>query len=94
MFLLVIAISFSFILLFLINFVMARYDQLDAAPIYASMNMVMSILCGLILLGERDRYPTANFVGLIIAVVTIVAGTLVLGYKKTQIKTQKVDKAK
>lgn len=60
---------------------MSIYDQIDAIPVFFSMNMIFNIVCGLILLGEADRYPTGNIVGISIGVVITVAGILVLGKK-------------
>ena len=85
----VVAGGSSVFLLVTLNFVMARYEQLDALPIYQSFNMCMTILCGLILLGEADHYTTAKLVGLSLAVLTIVIGILVLGFKKTKVSTEK-----
>ena len=78
----------SVFLVVTLNFVMARYDQLDALPIYQSMNMVMGIVCGLIILGEAERYTMESLVGISIAMLVVALGILVLGFKKTQISNE------
>ena len=87
-FLISIAIFSSVFLIVTLNFVMARYDQLDAMPIYQSMNMVMGIICGLVLLGENERYSHENMIGICIAMIVIIAGIFVLGFKKTLIASE------
>ena len=62
---------------------------MDAMPVYQSFNMVMTILSGLILLGEAESYSTGSLIGLSVAVVVIVAGILLLGVKKTTVSTTK-----
>ena len=87
-FLISIAIFSSIFLILTLNFVMARYDQLDAMPIYQSMNMVMGIICGLVILGEDERYSGESMVGICIAMLVTIAGIFVLGFKKTLIATE------
>ena len=74
-------------LLLLLNFVMAQYDQLDALPIYQSLNMCLSIICGLIILGESEFYSTGSLVGITIFMLVVSAGVILLGFKKTKIAT-------
>ena len=87
-FLVSIAIFSSVFLIVTLNFVMARYDQLDAMPIYQSMNMVMGIICGLVLLGEDERYSRESMIGICIAMLVTIAGIFVLGFKKTLIASE------
>ena len=87
-FLISIAIFSSVFLIVTLNFVMARYDQLDAMPIYQSMNMVMGIICGLVLLGEDERYSCDSMIGICIAMLVTIAGIFVLGFKKTLIASE------
>ena len=47
--------------------------------------MVLSIICGLIMLGEAGRYSTGSLFGLSISMLVIVAGIMILGFKKTSI---------
>ena len=84
-FLAVLASANAVLMMVELNFMMARYAQLDALPIYQSMNMVLSIICGLIMLGEADRYTTGRLFGLSICMLIIVLGILILGFKKTSI---------
>ena len=78
----------AFLVLWMLNFVMARYDQLDALPIYQSLNLVMGIICGLIILGEVERYKTANLIGIFLACIIVISGIILLGFKKTAIATK------
>ena len=52
------------------------------------MNMVMGIICGLIILGEGERYNSENLIGISLAMVIVVFGIIILGFKKTQIATE------
>jgi len=87
-FLVIYAIATSTFTLMSLNFVMARYDQLDAMPIYQSYNLVLGIVCGLLILGERDRYSTGDTVGIFLACMVVIGGIFVLGFKKTAIESQ------
>jgi hypothetical protein len=64
------------------------YDQLDAMPVFYSMNMIFDILGGLFLLGEASRYPTNNLIGIAVGLIVAIIGILVLGAKKTYIDTE------
>ena len=79
----------AFLVLWMLNFVMARYDQMDALPIYQSYNLVLGIVCGLILLGEATRYSTGSLFGLFLACIVCVSGIAVLALKKTAITSKK-----
>ena len=48
----------------------------------------MGIICGLIILGEAERYKMANRIGIFLACVIVVSGIILLGFKKTAIVTQ------
>ena len=72
----------SLSLLFVTNYVSSMYDQLDAMPVFFSLSIVSNIICGLILLGEADRYGTGNLIGISFAVLITVSGIFVLGAKK------------
>jgi len=49
----------------------------------------MGIICGLIILGEAERYKMANRIGIFLACVIVVSGIVILlGFKKTAIVTQ------
>ena len=61
-------------------------------PIYQSMNMVFGIVCGLIILGESDRYSAGSLVGISFSMILITAGILVLGFKKTSIANKEEEK--
>lgn len=87
--LLIILCSFSAtaaaITLFGTNFVFSLYDQIDAAPVYITLCMVFNIVCGLLLLGEGERYATANLFGISLGVIICICGVLVLGKKRTML---------
>ena len=85
MFLGTFALITSTSLLFVTNFVMALYDQIDAIPVFYSTNMIFNSVCGLILLGEAARYSTGNLIGISIGVAITVAGIFVLAMKKNLI---------
>jgi len=91
-FLITIGLTFSIGLLFITNFCISLYDQLDAMPVFYSMNMIFNIVCGLVLLGEASRYPTSKIIGICIGLIIAVIGILVLGYKKTYIDTEEEKK--
>ena len=75
----------SVFLLFTLNFINSRYDQLDTLPIYQSMNMIYTIICGLIFLNEVEDFKTIKFIILWIAIGVVVWGILLLGFKKTRL---------
>ena len=54
-------------------------------PIFYSNCMIWEVICGLILLGEAERYSTSHLVGISIGVIVTVLGIFVLGGKKAQI---------
>ena len=56
-------------------------------PVLYSLSMVFNVVCGLLLLGEAERYPTGNLIGISFAVCVSVSGIFVLGLKKTLIAT-------
>ena len=90
-FLSIVAASFSVLLLLITNFVMARYDQIVARPIYESNVVIWTILSALILLNELSLYTRASFSGLLIMVGVIVLGIVLLGVKKTRISMKESD---
>ena len=75
----------SLSLLFVTNYVISLYDQLDAMPVFYSLSMIFNIICGLILLGEASRYSTGKLIGISFAVIVAVSGIFVLGAKKNYI---------
>ena len=44
--------------------------------------MIFNIISGLVLLGESERYPTGNIIGISFGVVVTIAGIFILGGKK------------
>lgn len=86
-FLVILIIVCPVILLFILNLIMARYDQLDVLPIYQSFNMCISIIMGFLILGEAERYSTGHIIGVCFGMLVVAAGIMILGYKKTAIET-------
>ena len=58
---------------------------MDGIPVFVSTSMIFNIICGLVLLGEADRYKTSHLIGISFSVIVTIFGIFVLGYKKTYI---------
>ena len=85
-------ITAAILLLFMTNFAVSIFDQVDVIPIYESNCMIFKVIAGLTILGEDDRYSTGDLIGISIGIMITVSGIFVLGYKKTDIETTKDEK--
>ena len=45
----------------------------------------MCIACGLVLLGEAERYSKGSLIGISVAILIIMFGIFIIGLKKTKI---------
>ena len=87
-----IALICSLSLLFVTNYIVSIYDQLDTMPVFMSLSLIFNIICGLILLGEASRYGTGNLIGISIAVIVSIVGIFVLGAKKNYLANAELKK--
>ena len=77
--------AFAFYSLHLLNLCEKIFDQTDVVPTYYALNLLTSILAGLILLNEVSLYNTEQLVLLFTASLVSVLGILLLMFKQSQI---------
>ena len=53
----------------------------------------MFIACGLVLLGEAERYSKGSLIGISVAILIIMLGIFIIGLKKTKIQANELESA-
>ena len=51
----------------------------------------MCIACGLVLLGEAERYSKGSLIGISVAILIIMFGIFIIGLKKTKIQANELE---
>ena len=79
----------NLVMLYLINIAMKYYDQLEVIPVFASSQLVFTILSGLTLLDEYSLYTSAELAGLAIGVAACALGVLLVLVKNRVAKASR-----
>ena len=68
---------------------MRYYNNLDIMPVYQSLNLIMMMTCGWILLDEIKYYDMGNILGIVGSVLLIIAGIKIITMKTSVIAQAK-----
>ena len=71
--------------MFILNIAMRYYNNLDIMPVYQSLNLIMMLTCGWILLDEIKYYEWKDMLGILGSSVLIITGIKIITMKTSAI---------